>query len=359
MSETPGEITPRPPSPPPAEPDRETPHRRVPAQAIVAVAGVLIIIALIVASPFWAPPVMHTLPWGSPEKKQEPAKPAPQAATPAPDPAVTALKAQAAQNAKTLQQLTERIAALEARPTPPPSDLGPIEQRITALEGRPTPQAPDLGPIEQQLGALGKTTADLRQSVAALEKAAQAQPATDPKNTALALVLLQIRAAIDLGRPFGTEYQTLLALAGDRHELTTAAAPLAGLAENGVASRAVLVARLRQLAPQIATAKAPASNGWTAQIAARLRGLVTIRRVGGSDQSPAEAAVGDAQHDLAAGDLAGAVAALDRLDGTHRATAEPWLKMAKDRLAVEAALRQVQTALAASLGAAVPAAGKS
>jgi hypothetical protein len=356
MSETPGEIAP--PPQPPAESSPEIPRRRVPAQAIVAVASVLIIIALIVASPFWAPPVMHALPWGTPGKPQESAKPAPQAAAPTPDPAIATLKAQAAQDAATVQQLTRRIAALEARPTPQPSDLGPIEQRITALEAKPTPQAPDLGPIEQQLGGLDRTIADLRQSVAALEKAAQAQPATDPKNTAMALVLLQIRAAVDLGRPFGAEYQTLLALAGDRHELTTAAAPLGGPAENGVASRTVLTARLRQLAPQIATANVPTSNGWTAQIAARLRGLVTIRRIGGGDQSPAEAAVGDAQHDLAAGDLAGAVAALDRLDGAYRAAAEPWLKMAKDRLAVEAALRQVQTALAASLGAAVPA-GKS
>lgn len=358
MSENPGEIVPPPPSPPPAEPAPETLRRRVPPQALAAVVGVLIVVLAIASTPFWAPPVMRALPWGSPEKAQEPAKPAPQAAAPTPDPAVATLKAQAAQNAAILQQLTQRIAALETRPAPQPSDLGPIEQRIAALEGRPTPRSPDLGPIEQQLGALGKTTDDLRQSVAALEKAAQAQPATDPKNTALALVLLQIREAVDLGRPFGAEYQALLAIAGDRRELTAAAAPLAAPAENGVASRAVLTGRLRQLAPQIATAEAPAPTGWTAQIAARLRGLVTIRRVAGSDQSPAEAAVGDAQHKLAAGDLTGAVAALDRLDGAHRAAAEPWLKMAKDRLAVEAALRQVQTALAAALGVAVPA-GKS
>jgi hypothetical protein len=169
---------------------------------------------------------------------------------------------------------------------------------------------------------------------------------------------LQVREAVDLGRPFGAEYQALLALAADRRELVAAAAPLAGPAESGVASRAVLAERLRQLAPQITTAKTAESPGWTAQITARLRGLVTIRRVAGGDQSPAEAAVGDAQHDLAAGDLAGAVAALDRLESTHLTVAEPWLKMAKDRLAVEAALRQLQTAVAASLGAAVPA-GKS
>jgi hypothetical protein len=309
---------------------------------IVAVAGALIVIAVIAASPFWAPFLIHTLPWGTPEKVQEAAKPTPPpAATPTPDPAIAAVRAQAAQNAAALQQLTQRLAALEGRPTP-----------------QPAPPPPDLGPIEQQLGALAKTTADLKQSVAALDKAAQAQPATDPKNTALALVLLQIREAIDLGRPFAAEYQALLALAGDRRELAAAAAPLVGPADSGVASRAVLAERLRQVAPQIAAAAAPVSPGWSEQIVARLRGLVTIRRVAGDGQSPAEAAVGDAQHDLAAGDLAGAVAVLDRLDGAHRAAAEPWLKMAKDRLAVESALRQAQAALTAALGLAVPA-GKS
>jgi hypothetical protein len=62
---------------------------------VVAAAGVLVVIALIVAAPLWAPSVMRALPWGSPEKAREPAKPAPQAAAPTPDPAVAMLKAQA------------------------------------------------------------------------------------------------------------------------------------------------------------------------------------------------------------------------------------------------------------------------
>src|SRR5215469_5111239 len=214
---------------PPPPPPEERPRRAIPARAIVMVAGVLVVIAVLVASPFWAPPVTRALHWGEPEKASEPAKPSQQAAASAPspdtakpvpqaaapDPAIAAVKAQATQNAATLQQLSQRIAA---------------------LEGRPAPQPTDLGPIEQQLGALAKTTADLKQSVAALDKAAQAQPATDPKNTALALVLLQVREAVDLGRPFSAEYQALRALTSERHELADAAAPLAAPAENGVAS---------------------------------------------------------------------------------------------------------------------------
>ena len=205
---------------------------------------------------------------------------------------------------------------------------------------------------------MSKTTGDLTQSIAALDKAAQAQPAADPKNTALALVLLQIRDAVEIGRPFEAEYQALVALAHEHPEITAAAAPLAGPAQSGVASRAALIERLRQLAPQIATAKPAAKDSWKSQIVAQLRQLVVIRRIDGEAQSPAEAAVGAAQRDLAGGDLVGAVAALDALTGPAQAAAQPWLQTAKTRLAAEAALREVQAALVAALGnAALPGKG--
>jgi hypothetical protein len=121
----------------------------------------------------------------------------------------------------------------------------------------------------------------------------------------------------------------------------------------------VLADRLRQLAPQIAAAAPPAAAPtWTSRIVARLRGLVTIRRIeAGDGQTPAEAAVSAAQHDMASGNLAGAVGALDGLAEPHRTAAGPWLTMAETRLAAEAALRQVQAALTAAL--AVPPADKS
>ena len=331
-----------PPSPPPAEEqapaEKQAPERQRlgPAFRLVFALSAVIAITVIViaATPFWAPQIMRALPWGSQRQVTASAKPQPLSA-PAADPAIAAAKAEADQNAATLRQLTQRLAALEARPVP---------------------AAPDLGPVEQQLGALSKTAADLSQHVAALDKAAQQQPASDPKNTALALVLLQIREAVDVGRPFDTEYQALVALAHDHPDIAAAAAPLAEPAASGVASRAVLAERLRQLAPQIATAKPPPKATWKSQIVARLRALVTIRRIDdGAGQTPVEAAVETAQRDLAGGDLAGAVAALSALSGPNEAAAAPWLKMAKARLAVEAALRQTEAALTAALGAVMPA----
>jgi uroporphyrinogen-III synthase len=295
-------------------------------------AALVFVVLAIAATPFWAPAVIPLLPWGQPAPQAR-AAPAPAAApvATAPDPALAAARAQVAKDEAVLQLLGQRVAALEARP------------------------APDLSAIQQQLAGLAKTTADLGASVAALDKKEQAQPAADPNNLALALTLLQIEEAVDVARPFATEYRTLLSLARGHPEIAAAAAPLAGPAESGVASRAALAERLRELAPQIASAKPPPKPGWKSQIVARLRALVTIRRVDGVAQKPAEAAVSSAEHDVASGDLDGAVAALSQLTGPNAAAAEPWLQMARQRLAVEVALRQIAAALTATLGAAAPA----
>jgi hypothetical protein len=324
----------------PAPPHEAPRHQPTGLLAVVA-AIVVIVVAIIAATPFWAPPVIQMLPWGRPS----PTKPQPSAS----EAELNALKAEANRNAAALQQLGQRLAALESRPAPDAS----LQRRVAALEARP---APDLSSMQQKLTALDKTTADLGDTVTALGKA-ERRSAADPKIAALALALLQIRDAVAIGRPFDVEYHTLVALARDHPDIASAAAPLADPAQNGVASRAVLTERLRQLAPQIGTARPPPKDTLKSQIVARLRALVTIRRVDDGDQTPAEAAVGEAQHDLASGDLAGAIAALDRLDGPAKTAAEPWLKTAKARLAVETALRQVELALTASLGNAGPVAG--
>ena len=317
------------------------PTRRLRRAIAAALAAVVIVTVALAATPFWAPPLMHLLPWGPAEK--------PQARTPAP---AGADHAEYTRETATGQQLSQRIAALEARPAP---DLSPLQQRVATLEGRP---APDLTGVQQQLAALDKTTADLGQKIAALDKTERQQEAADPKITALALVLLQIREAFETGRPFEAEYQALVALSRDHPDIATAAAPLADPAQSGVASRAALIERLRQLAPLIATAKPPPKPGWKSQIVARLRSLVTIRRIEGTERTPAEAAVGAAQEALASGDLAGAIADLDRLDGASGAAAAPWLKMASARLTVESTLRQVQTAITAALGNLAPPSGQ-
>jgi hypothetical protein len=317
----------------PPEDAAPTPRPRPVGPAVSAAAAALVVaLVAVAAAPFWAPPVMQILPWGAVAQKPQ-AAPAPQVQAPAPagpDPALAALRGQAAQNAAALQTLNQEVSALAAKPPP------------------------DLAPLQQQIAALSGAVGDLTQKIAALDKTAHAAQAAPADETALVLVLLQIDEAVELGRPFDAEYQVLAALALDHPEIAAAAAPLAGPAASGVASRAVLAARLHQLAPQIATAAPPAKPGWRAQIVARLRSLVTIRRIDGAGESPAETAVGAAERDLAGGDLDAAVAAMDGLSGAPLAAAQPWLAMARQRLAVDNALHRIKVLATAELGGVSP-----
>src|SRR5260370_5564337 len=135
-------------------------------------------------------------------------------------------------------------------------------------------------------------TAAPTRRVAALEKTEQAESAAAPTDAALLLILLRIREAIEVARPFVAEYDAFAALARTHPDIAAAAAPLAEPAKSGVADRAVLAQRLHALAGAIATAEAPPADAdWSERAWARLRGLVTIRRVDGAGQSAPEAAV--------------------------------------------------------------------
>src|SRR5712691_5852977 len=73
--------------------------------------------------------------------------------------------------------------------------------------------------------------------IEAIDQATHNQAVGDPTDIALVLTLLQIRDAIEAGRPFATGYETLIALAQARPEIAAAAAPLAEPAINGLPGR--------------------------------------------------------------------------------------------------------------------------
>ena len=95
-----------------------------------------------------------------------------------------------------------------------------------------------------------------------------------------------------------------------------------------------------------------AEPDWRDETLARLRSLVTIRRIAGPGRSAAEVAVGDAQRALASGDLQTAVTKLETLSGANAEAARSWLQMARQRLSVDGALTEVQQLLVQRLAAA-------
>ena len=77
--------------------------------------------------------------------------------------------------------------------------------------------------------------------------------------------------------------------------------------------------------------------------ASNLMRLVTVRPVGAdAEGDDAAARVARAEAKLAAGDLAGAVAELEGLEGAAAEAAAPWLAQARARLAAESALDRLR-----------------
>jgi hypothetical protein len=389
-------ATPEEPAAAPAiEPARQ-PRRS--ARAALWLAGLLILVLAGVAlSPFWAPQIEPLLPWGE-NRDRYAALDARLAALEA-RPVAPATAIDAVQSlAHRVDQLDSRLAAVEKRPTPPSvdadainsaqsalarridqleaaakSDLGPLragmqqlEQRLGAIEtqsaSRVASETAALKDMQQELARVGKVEGDLADRVAALEREAHSQNNAELRADGMAALLLgQMREAIEQARPFLAEFDAFIRLARGS-DLAAAAQPLAEPARNGVASRAVLVKGLAELAGRMAVASEPAAKSdWREQTLARLRGLVTIRRIDGSSHpgsdGGSEGAVGIAQAALARGDLAGAVAALEPLTGADAEAARPWLVMARERLAAEAALDHVQELLTERLGSAPAAPG--
>jgi hypothetical protein len=289
----------------------------------LGLAGAFGVIALVATGPFWAP----LLPWAA---SSEPAADAP----------------------RQPREPPSRPAA-----TPAPAAPQAPDPRVGALDAKPAASESDVAEMRAVVGKLMERTD-------AIDKVVQSQPAGDSTDAALVLALLQIRDAVEAGRPFRAPYEALAALAQARPEIAAAAAPLAAPATAGLPGRPVLANRLRELAPAIVAATPPANGPPTSDAAAsdwarrawqRLSGLVTIRRIdsAGPDQAatgPA-ASVNAALDALAGGDLEGAAGALERLTGAPAEAARPWLQMAKERLRAEAALQQIEALLAARLGA--------
>ena len=374
------------PEPPPDNAPQNPPPRPAPilsgwrgAVAIGFATALIVFGLLVITGPFWAPAISPLFSTAS-----APSADAPLADRLAQleaaqrdnqqkiDHTVATVQKAAADSATSVRQLDRRIAVIENRPAASPNELAELRQQLQALENRPAAAAGDIAELRQQVKALEAkpaaappeltetrqqvqqlttANADLGKRVAALEKGEQAQSAADPTDTTLLLAVLQIREAIETARPFAAEYDALAALARARPDIAAAAAPLAEPAKSGVASRAVLIERLRALRGAIATAQAaPADHDWATRAWGQLRGLVTIRRVDGAGQSAAEAGVSAAERALAAGDLPGAVTALDGLTGSAAEAARPWRQMAGQRLAAEEALHRVQSLLVARLG---------
>ena len=245
-----------------------------------------------------------------------------------------------------LRPLLDRLAVLDARP---PLDLRPLETRVATLEGKPPV---DLKPVQDRLAALEGAAGGLKDQLAAAgqkeqadlvavgkrldaveaaEKATAALVASVSAKASLAGKLQGVSAALAAGQPLG--------------EIPGAPPALARFAKVAPPTEAGLRLGFDTAAKGAHAASLPAASadaGLLDRMWAKAQQSVTVRQgdkvlVG----DPIEGVIAHARLALDAGDLKGAVGALDGLNGPAKAAMAEWVGQARSLLDARAAIGEL------------------
>lgn len=232
-----------------------------------------------------------------------------------------------------LARLAARFAASENRPAIAGAGTEAASATTAAIEALRASST-------SRLTALEEENAALRATIAGINRRIGAAAGPDARN-ALLLAVGQLREATRGAAGFADALGAVAALATMDAGIAGLTARLAPHAGKGVADFILLRGRFATVADAIARAAvAPAGGGWIDRTLSRISNLVTIRQVGetAAARDDAQGLIARAELRLAAGDLAGAVAALGRLHGAPAKAAQPWLAAARARLEVDKAV---------------------
>jgi len=261
----------------------------------------------------------------------------PSAGPAGPDPAIADLKSR-------VEALEQRPAASGAAPSPTPAPspaAGNVEaEKEIAILTR------EIAALRATLGALDQAVATQRDQAKALSDAVGARNIGEQKALVLARasavigVAARLAGSIDAGVPFAADLNLLVPLVQGDAKLTEVIAALQPHAQTGVASRIALEAAFPAVA-KAAMAEDLADDSYGERLLGKLRGLVSLRRVGDVPGDGTEAKLARAEQALHAGDVGKAAELVKSLPAsTNKATAA-WLAKAEAHLAAKRSLDQL------------------
>lgn len=233
----------------------------------------------------------------------------------------------------TIGALRERIVVLEAQDKVSPSDLDAVASRIESAEN----------------GA-GERIATLEAELASVRALAEKRAPERERAGLLLLAVGQLEAVTVTSGAFPGQLASVKDLApADDPAVAEAIAVLDGRS-GGVETAAALTERFDDLAKAVSQAKLAGSDeGLVGKTLNTVASLVTVRRTDVAEGPGIDAILVRAETAVAAGDLAGAVAALEELSGAPLERAADWIGEAKARLAVDAAVAQLRGAALAAV----------
>ncbi|WP_420563162.1 mitofilin family membrane protein [Thalassobaculum sp.] len=242
-----------------------------------------------------------------------------------------------------LAQLDSRLSTLEQQEAGPPpvsaEDLAALTRRIDGLQQ--TSEGGDAD-LVARLDALAATQKDLA------AKVAQGRNRQEQAGAFLLAANLLAAASSDSGT-FSAELDAVETAALDQPEVGEAIGTLRTHA-GGVPSEADLRSRFPSVAASIIDASiVGAGDDVVGTALTRIASLVTLRRTETEEGDDIDAIVNRAEAAANAGDLPGAVQALGALDGDPAKVAQPWIAEAQARIAVDRAVRTLQSRALATL----------
>ncbi|MCA3262056.1 MAG: uroporphyrinogen-III synthase [Telmatospirillum sp.] len=257
-------------------------------------------------------------------------------------PATGVLEQRLAAVDRRLSQIEQRPAATVVQTAPGNAvDLGPLESRLEALESRAQVDPGTQAALAAMMAENRRLAGELARIQAEVERlqggiVEQTADRAAVRRAEFRLAVGQLRDAALAGRPFAAELALVREMAGEARRPEDFAA-LAQAAERGLETRASLVRRFPPLAnAMVAAARTGDIAGRWGELLERLQGLLSIRRVGEIAGDDASARVARAEVLANAGDLEGALAAFDGVQGAAWiAPARGWLEVVRLRLAVE------------------------
>jgi hypothetical protein len=207
----------------------------------------------------------------------------------------------------------------------------------------------DSADLQPELKALGDRIAKLESGFPKLAEAVE-QGGAETRSATLAIAFANLQAAIDDGRPFAAEIDTLSSISMEIGDFGA----LPAYAEKGIPTVAQLTQSFVITKDAALASSTPEAEGSLIDsLMASAQSLVKIRRVD-------EAAAGDspgavlarAEAKLRTGNLAEAVHEVETLEGDPRTAFSGWVEQARARLGADDTLRRLEGLLLVSVGGA-------
>jgi hypothetical protein len=250
---------------------------------------------------------------------------------------------------ESLQRLSARLSALE-KAGGSAEDSTALAENLAAVRAAEA-RSRELADLLQKLERESGDAAASKQALVGVEKRLE----EIERRAALVLAVGQLREAVQRGGGYAREVDTVKGLAAGDAGVEAALMPLAQHAKTGVPRLAQLRDDFSAMAGNVVARAGAGGDGWLDRLAARIGGLVRIRRTDATGSETVEGLVAQAEHRLQAGDLAGAVSALEglgKLSADAAAAAASWLGRAKIRAAAERALAALHIHAVSQLDAA-------